>query len=250
VISIILALFFFIPGLLRALGLVGAVAALMAFLAGARGLLAARRLEGQGIKFAVIGIAAGGVSLLILAVVMASSVLSGLKLFKEILGSITAAATDVTFRGDGFTLSYPGSWVELPDVFNEQAECSLPCVECYLAIAHPVRDGTKITLLSMTLDEEANIEEIDQGWAQLESGIPDIALESRELIEVGGQPAVRWIYNKPDSNTSSGRMVLLQVFIVNKLEVYMFMAGSPSMEAFRQNRAEMEEIINSMQFEP
>jgi formylglycine-generating enzyme required for sulfatase activity len=75
--SVILALFNFAPGLCSALGCVGAAAAVLAFIAGARGVRAARELDGRGHKSAVAGVATGGLGLLVFIVVIGSAAMEG-----------------------------------------------------------------------------------------------------------------------------------------------------------------------------
>lgn len=161
--------------------------------------------------------------------------------------SISSAPT--TFQGDGFTLTYPGSWVEVSEFFEEQQDCKEPGVQCYLAIGHTSRDGTSLNLMGFAFDEAISVGEIDQ-WVQVESGKPDVTLESRDFITVAGQPALRWIYNAPGSDAAGGRMHILQVFLVNGLEVYLFNGGADSADTLSKHRPEMEAIINSMQFSP
>ena len=243
-ISIVFALFNYSPGFLSVLGIVGVVAALLAVLAGVRGLRAAREIEEQGRKLAIAGIAAGGLGLLVFIAIMASS---ALRTQREVETLLTPQPPQ-TFQGDDFTLTYPTGW-EATDAFAGQDFCKQPGVECLFAIGHPSRDGTNINLIRFALEEEATVEEIDQVlWAQFESVTPDVNLESRDTMEVGGQPAVRRVFSAPSSEASGVRGYMLQVYIVKGLTFYQFTGWTPSADALTQHRAEIEEIITGMQF--
>lgn len=244
VISIVFALFNYAPGFLSVLGIVGAVAASLALLAGKRGFRAAREIDEQGRKLAIAGLAAGGLGLLLFIITFIVPIVTD-------VGEMQALLTPQppkTFQGDGFTLTYPNGW-ETIDAFAEQDLCKQPGVECILAIVHPSRDGTNINLIRVALDEETTVDENDQAeWAYFESVTPDVNLESRDIIEIGGQPAIRRVFSAPSSDVPSGRVHVLQVYIVKGLTVYTFTGVAQSADTLTQHRAEIEEIIIGMQF--
>jgi hypothetical protein len=243
--SIVFALFYLAPGLLSALGCVGAIAALLAFLAGVQGLRAARGLDEQGRKLAIAGMGAGGLGLLVFIVLMASSVLRAQREFETLL----TPQPPQTFQGDDFTLTYPSGWQSID--IGQQAFCGQPGVECLFGISHPTGDGTNINLIRFALEQEATVEEIDQAlWAQFEAGTPDVTLESREVIEIRGQPATRRIFNVPSPSTPSGRAHVLQIYIVKGRALYQFTGWTPGPDALTQHQAEIEEIITNIQFTP
>jgi hypothetical protein len=152
------------------------------------------------------------------------------------------------FHGDAFTLVYPSGWqvvdIDQPDI------CKQPGVECLITIGSPSGDGG-INLMRFSLDQEATLEELDQAlWAQFESSTPDVAQESREAVEVGGQPAIRRIFNYPYPQATSGRVHVVQIYIVKGLALYQFTLSAPSAEALTQHQAAIEAITASLQFEP
>jgi hypothetical protein len=76
-----------------------------------------------------------------------------------------------------------------------------------------------------------------------------VNLESRDIIEIGGQPAIRRVFSMPASNIHSELGHFLQVYIMKGLALYQFTGGG-STNALTQHRAEIEYIITSMQFSP
>ncbi len=176
--------------------------------------------------------------------------------YRTLVASISQGQVDAqltpeppqVFQGNDLTLTYPGAWKVLD--MSQQDVCKQRGVECLIQIGSP-SDGTNINLVRFTLDQEASVEEVDQAlWAQFESGAPDVALESREAMEVGGQPAVRRIFNMPSQQVPSERAHLLQIFIVKELSLYQFTVFAPSADALTQHLAEIEEITKSLQFTP
>ena len=244
-ISIVFALFNYAPGFFSVLGIVGVVAALLAILAGVRGLRAAREIEEQGRKLAIAGIAAGGLGLLLFIITFIAPVTRNVREMETLL----IPQPPQTFQGDGFTLTYPGGWEEVDagqDWCNKQ-----PGSECILAILHPSGDGTNIVLIRFALEEETTLEAYDQAsWAGIESEIPDVNLESRDIIEIGGQPAIRRVFSLSTPDMPSGRGHFLQVILVKGLAAYYFMGTTISADTSTQYRAEIEEIITSIQFSP
>ena len=245
ILSIVFAIGNFAPGLLSTLGCVGAAAALLALTAGASGLRATRKLDGQGRGWAIAGMSLGGLGLLVFIAVMASSILN---VQKQVETLLTPQPPQV-FQSDALTLTYPGSW-QVVDI-SKQDICNRPGVKCLIAIGSPSGDGTNINLMRFTLDQKITVEELDQAlWTQYESSNPDVALESRKAIEVGGQPATRRIFNIPSSQVISGQAHLLQIYIVNGLALYQFTVWAPSADALTLHQSEVDEIIASLQFSP
>lgn len=72
--SIVFAPFNFGPGLLSALGCVGALTALFAFLAGAKGLRAAREPDDQGRELAIAGNSARALGLLLFIIIVVPTI--------------------------------------------------------------------------------------------------------------------------------------------------------------------------------
>jgi hypothetical protein len=213
VLSLVLALFNLAPGLLSTLGCVGGVAALLALLAGVQGLRAVRDLDGSGRRFASAGMAAGGLGLLVFIVAFLPA-LQTERALERARGTFEAIQTPQVFQADGFSLTYPGDWQTLD--INEQEDCKQPNVECLLLqIGHPSGDGTNINVWRFALRREATVDEADQeSWAGVEATIPDVNLVSREMIEVGGQPAVRRVFNMPSSRAAEGRAHYIQTYVV------------------------------------
>src|SRR3990172_2831201 len=243
ILSIVFALGNFAPGIFSSLGCGGATAALLALLAGVLGLRATRKLDGQGRGWAITGMSLGGLGLLVFIAVMASSVLN---VQRQVDALLTLQPPQV-FQDDALTLTYPGGWQVL-DISQLDKQ---PGVEYLIAIGSPSGDGTNITLIRFTFDQEASVEELDQAlWASFESSSPDVVLESREAIEVGGLPAIRRIFNYPSPQVTGGRLHKLQIDIVNGLALYQFTVRAPGADALTQHQAEIEEIITSLQFTP
>ncbi len=210
-ISIVFSLFNYFPGFLCVLGIVGVVAALLAVLAGVQGLRAAREIEEQGRKLAIAGIVAGGLGLLLFIIPFIAYVVRDVREMETLL----TPQPPQTFHGDGFALTYPGDWEQV-DVTGQDF-CKQPGVEWILAIIHPSGDGTNINLVRLTPEGETTLEAYDQAsWAQFESETPDVNLESRDIIEIGGQPAIRRVFSMPASNIHSELGQFLQVYIYER----------------------------------
>jgi len=77
IVSIILALFNFAPGLYSALGCAGVAGSLFAIISGIQGIRAAKQLDGNQRNYAIIGMIAAGISLLIFVIVMGLAALRG-----------------------------------------------------------------------------------------------------------------------------------------------------------------------------
>jgi hypothetical protein len=243
--SLILMVFNFVPGLLSALGFVGALAGLFAVLAGVRGLRAARGLDEQGRKSAIAGIAAGVLGLLVFIAVLASGILST----QREMESLLTPQPPQTFQKDDLVLTYPGSWTDLSQETCEQISQPELGLECLLAIGHPSRDGTNINLVRFGLGFELTPEFADElMWASFESSTSDVDLESRDIVEIGGQQAVRRVFSVPSSEASDGRAHILLVYLVNGPSVYQFTGWTPSADALSQHRSEIEEIIAGAHF--
>lgn len=157
--SLTLTLFNSVPGLLSALGFVGAVAALFAFLAGVKGLRATREPDAQGRKLAIAGIAAGALGLILFIVVMASSVLGMQRYASQLLeGTISPEraqrlATDIVeeagatvegqrfFPGEGGTnwlVSYNSQHLSRSELSKQQEQIILALSEILIEIEPPV----------------------------------------------------------------------------------------------------------------
>ena len=68
------------------------------------------------------------------------------------------------------------------------------------------------------------------------------------MIEIGGQPAIRRVFSAPSPQAAEGRTYYIQTYIVNERALYVVTVTALSAEALDQHQAEMNEIINSIQF--
>ena len=80
IVSVILALFNFAPGLCSALGCAGAIAAVFALISGIQGIRAASQLEGRRRNLAIVGMVAGGIGLLVCIILLVSTYLETMAL--------------------------------------------------------------------------------------------------------------------------------------------------------------------------
>lgn len=152
------------------------------------------------------------------------------------------------YQGDSFTLTYPVGW-QIIDKSQKEA-CQVSGSECLLTIGHPSNDGTNINLVRIGLPSEVDVDTLDtEFWANLKLLYPDAISETRELIEIDGQPASKRIFTLP-GRPPGERGPFLYVYIVRGIEVYRFSAYSPNDELFRQHQAELEEIVTSIKFTP
>ena len=245
ILSIVLAPLFYVSGYLFLLFCVGPVIGILAVTAGVLGLRAARNLSGQGHKTAIAGIAIGGISLLVFIGIF---IYLGQR-YSTITEKIREALTPQSFEGGGIQLTYPGDWQSIN--INELDIDKQPGIEYLLVIRHTPDDGTRFTLMQIGLQRKASVEEVDlELWKQYESTIPDISLESRETIEIGGQSAVRRICAAPSEYLPGEQEHIMLVFFVKELTLYHIFSRAPSTEVFKQHRAEIDEIIASINFVP
>jgi len=78
IVSLVLSLFIFLPGILSALACAGVIGAVFALVAGIRGMRAAGRLEGGRRNLAILGMIAAGLALLLFVIDMVTVILRGL----------------------------------------------------------------------------------------------------------------------------------------------------------------------------
>jgi len=177
---------------------------------------------------------------------IASCLLRTLLISLTLATSCTTARTSRTFQGDGFALTYPSSWRTIgPNQMRKQPGFEL------LFAAHSPDDGTSVNLIHTTLEHETTAERVDQEeWIGFLLNNPDAILSSREIIEVGGQSAVRRIFSVPVPNTPSGRAHILQIYIVRDHVFYLFTGWAPSADTMEQHRPEIESIVASIRFTP
>lgn len=274
VLSIVLAPFYYGPGIMFYSRCVSLAAGLLAIIASALGLRAARNINGQGHKTAIAGIAIGGVSLLVVIGMFTFSLVHMTRqletvsaniqenIDQELLQSTLASQISTvsaniqealmpqSFKGGGIQLAYPDGWQKV-DISQLLDYCKQPGVECLFAIRHTSGDHTNINLMRLTLQRKASVEEIDlEAWKAYESSTPDVSLESREIIEIGGQSAIRRIFTAPVQSFTGGRGYIMQVYIVKELSLYEITSAAPNAEVFKQHRTEIDEIIASINFTP
>lgn len=73
-----------------------------------------------------------------------------------------------------------------------------------------------------------------------------VKLKSHEAIEVGGQPATKWVFTAPVIQDPSQTVHKMVVLVVKGIDVYQIVANAASESALRG--AEITEIIASIQF--
>jgi hypothetical protein len=224
---------------------VAPLAVLLAVITGLRGLRFAKVNNSQGRNLSVAGLALAGLGLLALIAVRNSD---ALRTAGPLPASLAPQPPQV-FKGDVFTFTYPGSW-QVNDGLSQQDFCKQPSVECLIAIGSPA-DGTNLNLLRYSLDQEVTLEELDPVlWAQFKATTSDVTLESKDAIELGGQPAIRRIFSMPSTNAPGGRAHLLQIYAVKGLAFYQFTVWAPNANALTQHRAEVDALTTSFQFTP
>lgn len=241
--SILLVLFNLAPpGLWAILAFTGVGAALLAFIAGARGIQAGKKLGGQGRKEAIFGIAAGGLGLLLYFLTWNISVE---KLGEDLLSTSTPGIAQ-TFKGDGFSISFSADWEEW-DEFFDRDYCQGPVFECLLSIDRLNSEGTFINFFRYPLADEITVEEFDQNeWSLISQN--DVTLLSKGTLEVDGIPAIKRIYLLQAPDDPDMQFNILQVYAVRELYSYYVFCRAPDAETMAQHQQEFEEIIASIQF--
>jgi hypothetical protein len=149
-----------------------------------------------------------------------------------------------TLGDDRFTLTYPNDWQEVDT--GDIEFCQQPGVACFF-INHPTDEQVHVYLVRYTFDREFAVEDFDQAlWSDVAGGYDAFSAEGKEETELDGRPAIRRIFH--GTLPSGGQDYVLYIVATNGPDAYNFMAHAPNADAFEQHRAEMEEIISSLQF--
>ena len=215
------------------IGAAAIVAALLSFWAGGRGLLDARQRQGIGLPGAL-----GGAALGLLGLVVGVAVL---------VSHLGGAAEAQVFQSSDFTMRYPANW----RMFDLDAEtfCSRPDVDCLLAIGIPGEE-TRVQVFRYTLSQAATVEAIDESfWEGLIASNPQMALDSREALTIGGLPAIKRLYHLPVSAAGTTPYTL-QIYAVRELTYFEFRATFPNVDDWVRHRATVDAIAASMRFRP
>jgi hypothetical protein len=147
-------------------------------------------------------------------------------------------------------------WLIYPDKWSQQA---IPEDVGFLFIARNSNDTnmtfTRVPITAFGSNVPKTLEGIDQAaWnAQLIlyqfTGQQDkVKLESRETIQIGGQPAVRRVFSTPGIQDPTKTFYKMLVLVIKEVGVYQIVVIAASASALR--RAEITEIIDSIQFAP
>jgi hypothetical protein len=173
-----------------------------------------------------------------------AAIVTALLLATALAAGCVAVSMPQTFEGDRLTLVYPGRWSTIdPDEMRQYPGGEL------LFVAYPPDDGTSVNLTRTAFENGDDIDDVDRReWAAFEASNPGVILESREIIEVGGQPAARRDYSIPYEGVPGGRAHLIQVYIVDSGSLYVLTGWAPSADALRQHQAEIEGIVASIRF--
>jgi len=154
----------------------------------------------------------------------------------------TPVPEDITFPGDGFTLTYPGDWVEFDS--SDASVCQQPDAAC-LFLRHTSEDGTEFLLIRQPLEEDLTAEEIDQlKWDQYTGA----ELISKDAVEIDGHPGIKRVFSFPYSGSPTGQLYVLQVFIVNENDLYQLISNTTTAELMMKHQAAVEGIINNLKF--
>ncbi|MHB8625449.1 MAG: hypothetical protein ACYDEO_04530 [Aggregatilineales bacterium] len=232
--SIVFALLTNAPGQVSFLGFLSPVAALLAVIAGLRAL---GRVSGQQRTQAIVGILAGIVGVILFVVFFTTQV----NVFTKSLGP-------QTFNGGGVQMTYPGTW-QLLDI-SQTATCKQTGYACVVAVGQP--DRTNITVIQIPLQQALTMDTATatQLWQQYLTSSPTANRTSNDMITIGGQPAVRWVFDTPSQSTAvpGGHEYLVQVNVIKGLSLYTITAFATSADALTAHRADVDNIINSITF--
>lgn len=228
--AIVLAFLVNAPGVVSYIGLLSPVAALLAVIAGLRAL---GRASGQQRMQALVGILAAIVGVILFVVFLSSSVNS----FMKTLGP-------QSFKGNGLQLTYPGSWTSVET--SQVSTCKQTGITCVFFVGQA--DGTNLNIIQTTLPQASPVDAAQIGQ-QIQASMPNAHQTSQDTLTIGGQPAVRFVFDAPSTvSGSSGHNYIVQVYVANGTSLYTITGLATSADALSSHRTDIDSIISSITF--
>ena len=160
------------------------------------------------------------------------------------------ASTRQTFKGDGFTVTYPKGWVPVDVEQSPICQGVKPPAKCALVIS-TADDESLLVVQHAEVPNNMTAEQIDTMlWTMMEGNDPSLKLESREEIEIDGLPAIKRVASMDDSSSPTGKASMLLVAMATDNVFYQIMGMSTSAETFEKSLSDMESVLDSWRFVP
>jgi hypothetical protein len=158
------------------------------------------------------------------------------------------------------TLAYPKDW-RVEDRTHDE-KCIPGLIDCIIWLIAPDDSSTLITLVRIDFSffgKDFSVEEIDQTLWDIEPfAFKDLGLENKVQLElkmniiIGGEPAVKRVFNEPyiKNNQVKGTLYVLRILVISQRHIYHFYLNTTNMEKFEIYQGLMDRIAGTIIFVP